>query len=287
MRSSTRSLGVATGLCAGLAFLACVPIFTNGLFQTLSFTFKFDQALTEGEERVVHIGVFPEAVKVKKNFVQVSGRIVGEDLPASATLKAELENPDSGKVAQRISLRLNIGEDGRFSASSKIKKNIKTGEMLTVTLQPNGADLARSAEVTICVDLVNKKADLANVPACVPEDEPDDPGDDPALTTFSSLQNDFFTPTCARGGCHSTASSAGGLSLEAGVAYGNLVNAPSQQLPQFNRVTPNDPDNSYLIKKLRGDLDISGSRMPQGGPFLTDEQIGRFVSWIDDGAPDN
>ncbi len=287
MRSSYRSLGAAAGLSAGLIFLACVPIFTDGLFQTLSFNFRFDKALAAGEERIVHVGIFPEAVQLKKNIVQVSGQLVGDDLPKSVTLEAELENPLTGKVAQRISLQLDIGEDGHFSASSKIKKNVKLGEMLTVTLEPNRADLPKSTEITICVDLVKKKTDLANVPACVPEDDPGDGGDDPALATFSSLQTDFLTPTCARGGCHSAASSAGGLGLEGAAAYGNLVNAPAQQQPGLNRVTPNDPENSYLMKKLRGDLDISGSRMPQGGPFLTEEQIGRFASWIDNGAPND
>ena len=114
----------------------------------------------------------------------------------------------------------------------------------------------------------------------------DDGGEDPA-STFSSLQSDFLTPTCARAGCHSAASASADLSLASGQAYGNLVGVPSSQVPALNRVTPNDPDNSYLIKKLRGDGDIQGSRMPRGGPFLTDAQIARFVSWIQDGAPEN
>ena len=79
----------------------------------------------------------------------------------------------------------------------------------------------------------------------------------------------------------------GGLVLEASQSYANLVNVASSQMPQLNRVTPGDPESSYLIKKLRGDADISGNRMPRGGPFLSATEIGRFVSWIEDGAQDN
>ena len=285
MRSSVRSLGVVAGISTGLLFLACVPIFTDGLFQTLSFSFKFDKKVAAGEQKLVHLTVFPDDVKIKKSFVQVSGRLTGNQLPDSATLLAEVANPDPGRVVQKVSLELNVGEDGRFSANAKVKKNVKAGEILSVTLEPRGADLTKTTEITLCVDLVRKKTDLAAVPECVPEDDPG--GDDPPPATFSSLQADHLTPTCARGGCHSAASSAGGLSLEGAAAYGNLVNAPSQQQPGLNRVTPNDPENSYLIQKLRGDLGISGSRMPQGGPFLSDEQIERFVSWIDNGAPND
>ncbi len=286
MRKKIRGLGFTAGSLAGLLFMACVPLFTAGLFQTLSLSFKFDLAIAEGEERIVHQATFPEAVKLKKNFVQVSGRLSGDGLPTSATLKGEVANPDTGKVGQRISLKLNIGDDGRFSTNAKIKKNVKAGEVLTVTLEPKGSALAKNTEITLCVDLVKKKGDLSAVPACVADDG-DDGDDGGGAVTFSALQDDFFTPTCARAGCHSSGASSGGLILSADVAYGNLVDSPSQQQPQFNRVTPNEPDNSYLIKKLRGDLDITGSRMPAGGPFLTDEQIERFVSWIDAGAPNN
>ena len=286
-------LGAILGAAAGTLFLACVPIFTGGLFQTLTLNFRFDQLVAEGEELLVHVAVFPEAVKLKKNFVRVSGRMTGDDLPDGATLEAEISNPETGKVVQRVSVKLDVGDDGHFSASSKIKKNINSGEMLSVTLEPRGGDLTAQTEITVCIDLVKRKKDLGALPSCVAGDDGDDDdsdgdgGGDDALATFSSLQNDDLPPTCARGGCHAQASSAGGLSLAAASAYNNLVDAPSQQQPGLNRVTPNDPERSYLIKKLRGDLDISGSRMPQGGPFLSDAEIDRFVRWIDNGAPND
>jgi hypothetical protein len=50
-------------------------------------------------------------------------------------------------------------------------------------------------------------------------------------------------------------------------------------------VVPNDPDNSYLLAKLEGRLDIVGQRMPRtSGPFLTDGQISIIRRWIELGA---
>jgi hypothetical protein len=276
---------------------ACVPIFTGGAFQALKLVFELDDAVAVGEQKLVQTLVFSEGVKVKKNFVQISGRLTapgGAQLPGRITVRAVQEEVTSGRVIQRITVALSIDENGSFSGKKKIKKNIGADQMMTVTLQPSGSDLPKGTEIALCVDLVKKKKDVNKLPACV--EQADDGGGDGngdgnggggQVTTFTSLQNDFFTPTCARAGCHSTGSSQAGLVLAAGQSFGNLVNVASTQVAGLNRVTPNDPENSYLIKKLRGDGDISGSRMPQGGPFLSDEQIGRFVEWIDSGAPDN
>ncbi len=277
-----RALGAAAGSAAGLILVACVPLFTAGLFQSLSLNFKFDKAIAAGEATVVHTASFPEDVKVKKNFVQISGRITdGGELPGSVKVEAELADEATGKVSQKISVRLNLGGDGSFKASARIKKNIAAGEMMTVTLEPAGEDLAQGAAITLCVDLVKKKGDLKKLPSCVTG------GGGGGGSTFSSLQADFLTPSCASLGCHDAGTAKEGLVLEAASAYGNLVNVPSQQAPTFNRVTPNDADNSYLIKKLRNDPDIQGRRMPRGEPALSAAEIQRFVDWIDNGAPND
>jgi hypothetical protein len=107
----------------------------------------------------------------------------------------------------------------------------------------------------------------------------------PALS-FAQIQGGIFTPTCARSGCHSAGAASAGLVLEAGVAYGNLVNRVASENPTLRRVSPGNPEASYLIKKLRGDPDITGTRMPQSGPpFLTVQQIAGIAGWIQAGAP--
>ena len=47
-------------------------------------------------------------------------------------------------------------------------------------------------------------------------------------------------------------------------------------------VVPFD-SNSVIVKKLKGTAGF-GSRMPQGGPFLSDSEIQVFVQWIMGGA---
>lgn len=104
--------------------------------------------------------------------------------------------------------------------------------------------------------------------------------------TFTQLQTQFFTPICAKAGCHAAGSSPSGLVLEAGQSYANLVGHPAAESP-LARVSPGNPDASYIILKLRGDPSITGERMPLGGPYLTAEQIEGIAAWIRAGAPNN
>lgn len=273
-----------------LAAAACVPVFTNGAFQTLKLTFELSEAIAAGDDKLLQVSAFPSGIKVRKNLVQVSGQLLapdGEDLPGTVKVLAVFENDATGKVAQRVSMTLRIGDNGLFSANKKIKKNIGSSDIMSVTIEPSGGQLAASTTITLCVDLVKKKSELKNLPACVDQGTGGGGGDGVGGATLTSLQNDFFTPTCARSGCHSGTDAPGGLSLVAGQSFGNLVNVPSSQVAGLNRVSPNDPQGSYLVKKLRGDSDIIGQRMPRGGPFLSAEELDRFIAWINDGAANN
>lgn len=109
----------------------------------------------------------------------------------------------------------------------------------------------------------------------------------PLEGTLSSLQENIFTPTCALSGCHSSGSSAAGLSLAEGESFDNLVNVESNELPSMNRVSPDNLLESYLLFKLRGtadDVGGSGSQMPKGGSALSDEQLTAIEEWIEGGA---
>lgn len=119
------------------------------------------------------------------------------------------------------------------------------------------------------------------------EDTDDDGGLEP---TLSSIQENIFTPTCARSGCHSAASASNGLSLAEGDSFSELVGVASQDVPTMDRVDVGDPDNSYLLHKLRGtqgSVGGSGSRMPQGELALSDEEIEAIEEWIENGAENN
>lgn len=109
-----------------------------------------------------------------------------------------------------------------------------------------------------------------------------------APVTLAQIQAAVFTPACS--GCHSGPTSGSlpsGMNLSsASASFSALVNVASQQVGSLNRVTPGDPDNSYLIQKLEGTNTV-GSRMPQGGPFLDQATVDEIRQWISDGALNN
>ncbi len=58
----------------------------------------------------------------------------------------------------------------------------------------------------------------------------------------------------------------------------------------MNRVTPNQPDNSYLVHKVQGThlaAGGSGSQMPEGQPPLSQSDIDLIRAWIQAGALPN
>jgi hypothetical protein len=113
------------------------------------------------------------------------------------------------------------------------------------------------------------------------------PGGPGAAFSFSRIQAEIFSQSCAKSDCHDAATAQNGLILEAGRSYALLVNHPALG-SSLLRVAPGDPERSYLIKKLRGDPDITGARMPfDGPPYLTPEQIEGIAGWILRGAPND
>ncbi len=90
--------------------------------------------------------------------------------------------------------------------------------------------------------------------------------------------------------CHVTAAENGGLNVGRRNAYASLM-ATSTEAP-MPRVTPGNPDRSYLIHKLRGthlSVGGSGNSMPFSDPprLLDPEQLALFVRWVESGAPNN
>ncbi len=104
--------------------------------------------------------------------------------------------------------------------------------------------------------------------------------------TFTRVQNEIFTPTCASIGCHDPLGQQSQMVLSAGRAYANTVNVASVEMPSLMRVQPNDPSNSYLYRKITG-AGITGDRMPLSLPPLSDAQIALVRNWIRRGAPND
>lgn len=111
--------------------------------------------------------------------------------------------------------------------------------------------------------------------------EPVDPS-----ATLTRVQNEVFTPSCAKIGCHDTLGQQSQLILTAGRSFEQTVGRPSVEMPSLMRVAPGDPTGSYLYRKLTG-AGITGDRMPQGQPPLPDAQIRLVRDWIRRGAPND
>ncbi len=93
--------------------------------------------------------------------------------------------------------------------------------------------------------------------------------------------------------CHSNSAHDSGFAFEGSqtTLYENWLGsgdgAQSFQNPPMNRITPGDSTQSYVMRKLDGthlSAGGAGSRMPQGGPFLSDEQLDGIRAWINAGA---
>jgi len=110
---------------------------------------------------------------------------------------------------------------------------------------------------------------------------PLDSGPLPLVATFTSIQQNVFTPACTR--CHAGAAAPAGLRLDEASSYAMLVNVASVEVPGLRRVRPGDPDLSYLIQKLEGRAAV-GARMPLNSPPLPQATIDVIKQWIRDGA---
>ncbi len=106
--------------------------------------------------------------------------------------------------------------------------------------------------------------------------------------SFASDIAPVLKQRCAK--CHLTGTEAGNMALYPRAAYGSLVNQPSVQLPTMMRVSPGDPDQSYLLLKLENNhLDAGGTgiQMPFNEAPLDEDTLARIRQWIVSGAADN
>ena len=130
---------------------------------------------------------------------------------------------------------------------------------------------------------------LASV-ACAGDGTGLDGDDGGGEVTLSRDVQPIFTGNCALSGCHAGSSPQEGMSLAAGQAFSNVVNVAARELPSMNRVTPNQPDDSYLVHKIQGthlDVGGSGSRMPLDRSPLSQSDIDLIRDWIQAGAQSN
>ncbi len=118
---------------------------------------------------------------------------------------------------------------------------------------------------------------------------PPSPPTPPNTISLAVHVQPIFTKSCAFSACHAGPNPQEAMDLSVGQSYGNIVGFPSNQVPRLSRLTPGDPDSSYIVLKLEGTaggVGGLGTRMPLGGA-LTSQQIDTVRAWIAAGAPNN
>jgi hypothetical protein len=242
---------------------------------------------------------------------------------AKRQLKGTLNYLDAGPTAGPITMRP-LGTSGKkIKISSVSPSEITAGAPgrvapgATTTLTIKGSNFAEGAMVHLdrpeievcCVDFVSAKTLKVNVSVSAnvaagtkvslrvvnPDNRiaeksnaltisgSDGGGGGGPTVSFANDIRPVFDDNCVV--CHGQGGNAG-LDLRQGSAYGNIVNVASTEMTSLFRIEPGDPDNSYLIRKIKG-VGISGSRMPFGGPFLSNAVIAKFETWVNEGALNN
>lgn len=123
------------------------------------------------------------------------------------------------------------------------------------------------------------RADAGSGDAGGPDAGTGDAGEQPEAPTLGDVEA-IIRATCAP--CHTGVNAAGLLNMED--FLGATVGIPAQLHPDVALVEPGDADASYLVQKLRGEIDDGTSMMPpDDSPSRrpTSDEIEVIASFID------
>ena len=114
----------------------------------------------------------------------------------------------------------------------------------------------------------------------------------PEVNTEVSFRNDIYpvfkstTGHCGTSSCHTDAFSPP-LFSSADSCYVSLTRDTSYNIAGYRYINRSSPDSSFLFIKLTKTVPPYGDRMPQGGPYLSEEFNAKVLAWIKQGAPNN
>jgi cytochrome c5 len=110
-------------------------------------------------------------------------------------------------------------------------------------------------------------------------------GTTPPSQFLTNVHPIFDSNNCTS--CHVGTSPPAGLNLSAALAYGQIVNTASTQLPSMDRIEPSNVAQSYLLHKIKGtqgSVGGLGGKMPPGGSVPAGD-ITAIETWVNAGAP--
>lgn len=96
----------------------------------------------------------------------------------------------------------------------------------------------------------------------------------------------IFQRSCTAVGCHAGPVPQMNMDLTSDKFYASIVDEASMEMPTMKRIVPGHPEESYLVKKIKGEDGIIGLPMPMTGDKLSAEEIAKIESWIS-GLGDN
>ena len=108
---------------------------------------------------------------------------------------------------------------------------------------------------------------------------------------LEEIQTVIFTPACATSGCHEGGcTDCGNLDMStAQLSYENMVDKPvNNGIAKMNgwvNVKPNDPERSFLIRKIKGPGVGEGDAMPNNSETIHESYLAIIETWITNGAP--
>ena len=105
--------------------------------------------------------------------------------------------------------------------------------------------------------------------------------------TYQGITTGLMVPRCATGACHGGTTPVAFPSCDADRWYDAMVDVESQQAPGMPMIAPGDPEQSYLVHKLRGthgQVGGGGARMPIADAALSEEEQAAVEAWIANGA---
>lgn len=119
------------------------------------------------------------------------------------------------------------------------------------------------------------------------DDDDDNGGGSPPPTerepTFTNVSQ-IFNGSCGGSSCHLSSPFESGVNLS---SYDNVMSSVGEQ---YGKEIIEEGDASHsaspLVDKINTNPEF-GERMPQGGPYLDQEDIDLIVDWINEGAQDN
>lgn len=207
----------------------------------------------------------------------------GATAPDVSAPTVTLTAPAAGTISGTVAVSANASDDkGIAKVDFLLRVGTTSSTIGTATAAPYAVNLDTSKLANGAATLTAQATDTGgNVTSSAPVAIT---VSNTAVVGLAQVQSTIFGPVCS--GCHNGAGTIlpGSMNLtSATTTAAALVNVTSVEAPSLKRVAPGDPANSYVVHKVEG-TQTAGSRMPLGGPFLSQENIDLIRAWIQGGA---